>query len=149
VSELICQGEVPTQGVDVLVIDGDDEVRTNTAATLRAAGYSVEEARDGDEAEVVMKLCHVRALAVDIRIQALDGLSVLADLSQPPAVILLAACRSERRARRRVVSVLVHEQYQSVPDDLIELVCRSVAQTESPRYDSVIDVRQVMRNQTG
>jgi CheY-like chemotaxis protein len=139
VSELIGQGEVSTQGVDVLVVDGDDEVRTNTAATLRAAGYSVEEARDGDEAAVVMKLCQVRALVLDIGVQALDGLSALADMAQPPPVILLAPCQFEPRTGRRVASILVHEQHPSLPHDVIDLVCRSVADTESPRYDAVID----------
>jgi CheY-like chemotaxis protein len=131
-SDLFDQGGVLTQDVDVLVVDDDDEVRTSTAGTLRGLGCRVEEARDGDEAAVVMKLCRVRALALDARMAANDGMSALADLPQPPAVILLWA-HPEWRGRRRVVSILVHAQNPILPRDLIDVVCRSVTGMETLR----------------
>lgn len=130
VSHLFDQSDVfLTQDVDVLVADDDDEVRKSTADALRALGCSVEEARNSDEAAVVMKLCRVRALALDVRLPAIDGLSDLADLPQPPAVILLSPY-PEQRARRCVVCVLVHPQNPIVPHDLIDVVCLSVTRTQ-------------------
>jgi len=127
VDDILGRGGVVTDQIDVLLVDGDDEIRTQTARALRSAGHRVESARDADEAAIVMKLCDVHALAIDARSTGLDALSLLADLGQHPAVILLSAYPFEPPGRRRIASVFVHAENTFYPSVVVEAVCHAVA----------------------
>ncbi|GEM_PF-5612185 len=78
-----------TEGVDVLVLHEDDAVRAKVADGIRETGCSVEEARNGDEAAIVMKLWPVRAVVVGPHTSGIDELLEVAEVSDPTVVIRL------------------------------------------------------------
>lgn len=79
-----------TQGVDVLVVDDDDSVRARVADGIRSTGCTVEEARDGDEAAIVMKLWPVRTLVLGEQAPEIDEMLDLAGLAHAPVVLRLS-----------------------------------------------------------
>ena len=69
---------------DVLVVDGDADIRAHLRATLEAEGWSVVEAADGREA--LDKVMHgpPRAVLLDLATPAIDGFALLHDLREKP-----------------------------------------------------------------
>lgn len=76
-----------TEAVDVLVIEEDDAVRGRVAEGIRETGCRVEEARNGNEAAIVMKLWSVRALVLGAKAPGIDELLGLVGGAHPPLVI--------------------------------------------------------------
>lgn len=76
---------------EVLVVDDDEGIRTTVAEILRASGYRVAEADDGDVALDMLAKHEVSVLVLDIRMPRVDGLSVLEALDSPPVVLLVSA----------------------------------------------------------
>ena len=89
----------------ILVADDDDDILLLVATRLRRDGYEIIEARDGDEALVLLRE-HVPTLAVlDIGMPGLDGLEVLqairaSDELAGIRVLLLTAKAQEQDVRR-------------------------------------------------
>ncbi len=69
---------------DVLVVDGDADIRAHLRSTLEAEGWSVVEAADGREA--LEKVMHgpPRAVLLDLATPAIDGFALLHDLREKP-----------------------------------------------------------------
>ena len=69
---------------DVLVVDGDADIRAHLRSTLEAEGWSVVEAADGREA--LDKVMHgpPRAVLLDLATPAIDGFALLHDLRDKP-----------------------------------------------------------------
>jgi CheY-like chemotaxis protein len=80
---------------DVLVVDDEEPIRTSVAEILRAAGYSVAEAEDGQVALDMLETGSVAVLLLDIRMPRRTGIEVLQELETPPQVILMSAFRFE------------------------------------------------------
>lgn len=88
----------------MLVIDDDRKIAQAVAVRLRAAGFDVQFASDGEEglAAVIEQLPD--AIVLDIRMPKLDGLGVLAKLREQertrriPAVVLSASAVDESKA---------------------------------------------------
>ncbi len=91
--------------IRVLVADDDDDILLLVATRLRRDGYEIIEARDGDEALVLLRE-HVPAVAVlDVGMPGLDGLQVLeairaSDELAGIRVLLLTAKAQEQDVRR-------------------------------------------------
>ncbi len=91
--------------IRILVADDDDDILLLVATRLRRDGYEIIEARDGDEALVLLRE-HVPAVAVlDIGMPGLDGLEVLqairaSDDLAAIRVLLLTAKAQEQDVRR-------------------------------------------------
>jgi CheY-like chemotaxis protein len=87
---------------DVLVADDEEPIRTSVAEILRAAGYTVVEAEDGQAALDLLETGHVSVLLLDIRMPRRTGIEVLQALQAPPHVILMSAFRFEGEDKERV-----------------------------------------------
>ena len=81
-------------GVEVLVLVADDDgIRDTTAAILRAVGYTVTEAEDGEAALGELAQNSFDVVVVDERMPKLNGTEVVRTLSPvpPPPVIVMAS----------------------------------------------------------
>ena len=70
----------PTTGATILVADDDRTIRCNLACSLKAEGYRVIEAGDGDEALARIEQEQPDAVLLDLKMPGRDGLDVLAEL---------------------------------------------------------------------
>ena len=84
-----------TGAVEVLVLVADDNegIRDTTAAILRAVGYTVTEAQDGEVALEELAQKPFDVVVLDVRMPRRDGISVVETLSPepPPPVIMMAS----------------------------------------------------------
>lgn len=85
----------------ILVADDERNIRKNLAMVLEAAGYLVDEAKDGDEALDLCKNNHPDIAFVDLHMPKVAGLDVLAHiraLSPKTAVVIITAYGSAANA---------------------------------------------------
>lgn len=78
----------------ILVADDERNIRKNLAMVLEAAGYLVDEARDGEEALESCKQSHPDIAFVDLHMPKMAGLEVLDHikvLSPKTAVVIITA----------------------------------------------------------
>jgi DNA-binding response OmpR family regulator len=104
-------GPEPAQvGADVLIVDDDPDVRWIAAEVLREAGFTVDEAGDGDVASKLLRLGRFRLVLLDIRMPRCDGISFVERADDLPPVIIHSAYTIDADARirlgARVVGVL-------------------------------------------
>jgi CheY-like chemotaxis protein len=108
---------------DVLVVDDEEPVRTSVVEILRAAGYKVAEAVDGQDALDMLESGSVSVLLLDIRMPRRTGIEVLQALDSPPNVILMSAYRFEGEDRRSVGhKVFSHLMKPVAPRQLLDEV---------------------------
>ena len=116
---------------DVLVVDGDANLRSHLRSTLEAEGWSVVEAADGREA--LEKVMHgpPRAVLLDLATPAIDGFALLHDLREKPGcahipVIVFSAreIAPADRARLEEADLVIGEteDLERVADELKALV---------------------------
>lgn len=111
----------------VLVTDDDDGIRTTAAAILRAKGYEVIEASDGDVALEKLGQTEFDVLVLDIRMPKLDGISVLEALEDPPVVLLVSAFSMDDDIRSRTSGkVFKYLRKPVAPGQLIEAVSEAM-----------------------
>ncbi len=91
-----------TIAADVLVVDDEEMLRHSVADILRGAGYSVEEAEDGQAALDVLETKDFGVLILDQRMPNKTGVDVLDSLPSPPAVIFMSALHLDAHDRERV-----------------------------------------------
>ena len=84
----------PTTGTTILVADDDRTIRRSLACSLKADGYSVIEAGDGDEALARIEQDQPDAVLLDLKMPGRDGLAVLAKLGPAladlPVIVITA-----------------------------------------------------------
>jgi two-component system response regulator AtoC len=84
----------PTTGTTVLVAEDDRAIRFSLACSLKADGYSVIEAGDGDEALARIEQDQPDAVLLDLKMPGRDGLAVLAKLGPAladlPVIVITA-----------------------------------------------------------
>ena len=134
---------------DVLVVDGDADIRAHLRATLEAEGWSVVEAADGREA--LEKVVHgpPRAVLLDLATPAMDGFALLHDLREKPGcahipVIVFSArgIAPADRARLEQADLVIGEteDLDVVADELKALVPPPVeAQRQRPSTGADIE----------
>ena len=85
----------------ILVADDERNIRKNLAMVLEAAGYVVEQARDGEEALDMCRQSHPEIAFVDLHMPKIEGLEVLGRirvLSPKTAVVMITAYGSAANA---------------------------------------------------
>ena len=116
---------------DVLVVDGDADIRAHLRATLEAEGWSVVEAADGREAREKVMHGPPRAVLLDLATPAIDGFALLHDLREKPGcahipVIVFSAreIAPADRARLREADLVIGgtADLEAVADELKTLV---------------------------
>jgi two-component system, NtrC family, response regulator AtoC len=84
----------PTTGATILVAEDDRAIRFSLACSLKADGYSVIEAGDGDEALARIEQDRPDAVLLDLKMPGRDGLAVLAKLgpalAELPVIVITA-----------------------------------------------------------
>ena len=118
---LLCEEE--PVAADVLVVDDDVDIRWAAAEVLRAAGYSVSEAGDGDIAFDLLTRSRYGMVLLDIRLPNRDGVALVEEVGEVPPVVVHSAyvVGVEQRARlgARVVG---HLQKPVPPQTLVRAV---------------------------
>ena len=92
----------------ILVADDERNIRQNLAMVLEAAGHSVDQAKDGDEALDLCKQNHPDIAFVDLHMPKVEGLKVLAHLralSPKTAVVIITAYGSAARTSCSPISL--------------------------------------------
>ena len=116
--------------VRVLVADDNDGIRDTTAAILRAVGYTVTEAQDGEAAleELAQNPFHV--VVLDERMPKLNGTEVVRTLSPeppPPVIMMASAYDFDSDLRQRLGTRVFRYLKKPVrPKDLIDAVRQAV-----------------------
>src|SRR3974390_2576434 len=85
----------------ILVADDERNIRKTLAMVLEAAGYIVEQARDGEEALDMCRQSHPEIAFVDLHMPKVEGLEVLGRirvLSPKTAVVIITAYGSAANA---------------------------------------------------
>jgi two-component system, NtrC family, response regulator AtoC len=84
----------PSAGATILVAEDDRAIRFSLACSLKADGYRVIEAGDGDEALARIEREHPDAVLLDLKMPGRDGLAVLAELGPAladlPVIVITA-----------------------------------------------------------
>jgi CheY-like chemotaxis protein len=104
---------------DVMVVDDEESLRTSVADILRAAGYSVIEAEDGQAALDLLETKEVAVIVLDQRMPRRTGIEVLNALPAPPPVIFVSAHRIERSEREMVNEKVFAFLTKPVPPSLL------------------------------
>ena len=73
-------------GSTVLIVDDQPEILVGTRLLLQEAGYSVLEARGGEEALAVIEQSRPDAMFLDLRMPGMDGWDVLEALRQDSTI---------------------------------------------------------------
>ena len=110
----------------VLVADDNEGIRDTTAAILRAVGYTVTEAQDGEAALEELAQKPFDVVVLDVRMPRRDGISVVETLSPepPPPVIMMASAYDFDVDLRRQLGTRVFKYLKKPvpPKQLIEAV---------------------------
>ena len=149
---------------DILAVDDDPDLLRLLVLRLKAAGYAVETATNGQDALTQLALCAPRLLITDLRMPGMDGLALFdAVRSQRPGlpVIMLTAhgtIPDAIQATRDGVFGFLPKPFE--PAELLAEVQRALATTapargnpagwraaivtRSPRLESVLDEAQLV-----
>jgi two-component system phosphate regulon response regulator PhoB len=68
----------------ILVVEDDPWTRTMESALLAGEGYAVAEAKDGDEALILIEKLHPAAVLLDVALPRVSGLEVLRRIKANP-----------------------------------------------------------------
>jgi CheY-like chemotaxis protein len=127
---------VPEAATAVLVADDNDGVRQTTAIILRAAGYDVDEAADGEEALRKIAASAYEVAVLDVRMPKRDGLWVVEHLvgRAAPKVIVDSAYDVEPAVRTRLGAGVFRYLRKPVPPAaLLEAVRAAVTAGRADR----------------
>lgn len=101
----------------VLVVDDDRDIVESVSIRLRAVGYEVLVAFDGQQGVAMATSCQPDAIVLDVRMPKMDGMTALAKLKQHratqdiPVVMLSASMCDEQAALLAGASFFVLKPY--------------------------------------
>jgi two-component system KDP operon response regulator KdpE len=108
----------------VLLVEDDRSLREAIAGALEAAGFEVEQLRDGAAAVLALQSSHPDVVLLDIGLPFVDGWRVLSAMprgSQPPVIIISA--RGDEQDKVRALD-LGADDYLAKPFGTEELLAR-------------------------
>jgi CheY-like chemotaxis protein len=118
--------EKPSE-VSVLVVEDNESLRSSFSDILRTVGYTVFEAADGEDALSMVTTMRFDAILLDLKMPRRDGASLLAAVSEPPAVIVVSAFELDDETRHRAGSTIVAHLSKPVPpQQLLDAVADAV-----------------------
>jgi DNA-binding response OmpR family regulator len=125
----------------VLLIDGEEAVRTGVAQALAAEGLSVDLAEDGPEGLRQAGTGRYDLVLLDLLMPGLDGRSVLRELlrDQPGRPVLVLSSLADVRCTVECFELGARD-YLAKPFSLAELIARVRNQLRGDRLDQVIRV---------
>jgi DNA-binding response OmpR family regulator len=108
----------------IIVIDDEESIRKLLSVNLRADGYQVATASNGEEALKLMGECEPDLIILDIMLPGLDGFQVLNLIRQRSSVpVIVLTARTEEAALRDSL-LLGADDYMEKPFSLFELAAR-------------------------
>ena len=114
--------------VDVLVVDDDEALRSGWGEILRASGYSVAVAEDGDVALNLLGQLEVGMVLLDLRMPRRDGIAVLEELATPQLVVLASGyALDEVTLAQTHAKVVTYLEKPVPPDRLLATVATTLA----------------------
>jgi CheY-like chemotaxis protein len=139
----------------VLVVDDDRDIVESVSIRLRAAGYEIRVAFDGQQGVAMATSCEPDAILLDLRMPKMDGMAALAKLKQHratrdiPVVMLSASMRDEQAALFAGASFFVLKPY--LPSYLLAALDSAIhnkmpAATAPPRADHISSIASVACN---
>jgi len=114
-------------GIDVLVVEDDEDLRTSWRDILLDARWQVEEASNGLVALEFLRARPVRAMLLDVGMPVLDGFGLLDQLENPPPVLLVTAHVYDSEVMARRDKVFMFLQKPVPPPELLQAVARAMA----------------------
>ena len=121
---MAAEAESPAQPVRILVVDDEQTVREMVGLNLRADGYDVVYAADGDEALAVARETKPDLVVLDVMLPGKDGYEVCRTLRHESHVpILLLSARGEE-VDRIIGLEIGADDYLTKPFAMRELVAR-------------------------
>jgi two-component system OmpR family response regulator len=86
-------GVTTESAAEVLLVEDDEELRSEMADYLHSNGYAVAQARDVPEARLVLEARPIQVAVLDINLPGEDGLSLCRTLADAggPAILMLTA----------------------------------------------------------
>ena len=131
------------QGVAVLVVEDEQDMRAIVCLALEGAGARVHAAASADEALQLYRRSRPDVIVSDIGLPDLDGYALLRQLRQidpgvvVPAIALTAYARPEEQRRAREAGFQVHMSKPFEPAELVaevaQVAAHTAADTETPR----------------
>ena len=118
-------------GVRILVVDDDADIRTAMSLALRAEGAVIDDAADGSTALHRMASARPDAMVLDMMLPGQSGFSVLerARALQPPLPVVMVTANQGRR-HAALAETLGASAYLVKPvplERLIDAVCRATS----------------------
>jgi two-component system OmpR family response regulator len=86
-------GRMGKSAAEVLLVEDDEELRTEMADYLEANGYAVSQAGDAAQARRLLEARPIQVAVLDVKLPGEDGLSLCRTLAEPggPAILMLTA----------------------------------------------------------
>ena len=129
----------------ILICDDDTHIRCILALKLRAAGYTVQEARDGDEGFTAALTHNPALILTDFQMPGTDGLAMALKLAAHPATantpIIMLTARGhsvDDQARTKTsIRVLIDKPFSAKQVlDHVQRLLTSAAPKEVPHADA-------------
>lgn len=123
----------------ILVVDDSPSIQRGLWQTLTTAGYSVEQARDGQMAIDTLKRAIPRLMILDVEMPQLDGFGVLRAMRQDPrydqvpVIMLTSRVAALYRAQALDLGVAEYLTKPTATDELLRAVERALAATVPAR----------------
>lgn len=121
------------QGVAVLVVEDEQDMRAIVCLALGGAGARVQAASSAEEAVQLYRRSRPDVIVSDIGLPDLDGYALLRQLREigsgaaVPAIALTAYARPEERRRARAAGFQVHMAKPFEPAELVAAVAQAAA----------------------
>jgi two-component system chemotaxis response regulator CheY len=117
----------------IMAVDDSKTMREMVAYTLRAAGFAVEEAEDGQQALSALSRTQVDLVITDLNMPNMDGLSLIRNLRADPKyrtvpiLMLTTEADADNKAQGRAAGVTGWLVKPFNPQKLVELANRVCA----------------------
>jgi two-component system KDP operon response regulator KdpE len=129
---------------DILLVDDDEATRSFIASHLRAHGYGVRTARDGEEALRLWEAQRPDVVLLDLGLPGIDGLAVIRRIRQEAGTpIVILSARDQERDKVEALD-LGADDYVTKPVGMAELQARVRAALRRST-SAVADSRGVLR----
>ncbi len=112
-----------TLTAEVLVVDDEADVRWSVTEVLRASGFSVAEAPDGEIARQLLTQGRYGMVLLDLRMPRRDGVSLVESVDTLPPVVVHSAYWPDDEERARLGTAVVNYLRKPVtPQKLLSTV---------------------------
>ena len=119
---------------NILVVDDDHDFRWAIGNVLRAGGYRVTQAQDGEEALKLLEKYVPDLILLDYRMPGRDGISVSADIKKriPALPIIMITAYAEVKSAVKAMKIGVYDYVTKPVDnnDLLFAIKRALEQQE-------------------